>query len=457
MIANLAQELNDEETLRELYLLTRRRHVDGRARQPDRVEGAAAARALRAHAWRSTVAAPTSAGPHDVEQTALVARRKKRVAELIGEPEDDAGRLVRVAARSLRRADAAARDRARTCSCRAAARGRSPSRSCIARARRSATSPSAPTTRPACLSKIAGVLVAHRIDVLQAQINTRGAARRRASSKRSTSSPRAIATAAPSPTPARWKRVEDDLARVLGGEATVEQVIEERRDKSSLPERVVPKVRTEIKVDNEVSSDFSVVDVYTQDRLGVLYTITRTLADLRARHPPVEGRHRSAPRRRRLLRARARRRQARRPSRRRGASSRSARRSAACRRAHPPTHERASCARRRPASTAATPSPRASAPSAARRTRPTASRSARLLGDLFEELFQLESRLWRSLWTLFRRPGLLDARVQRRAARLVHDAAAPVPHRQRHLLLRRQLHAAARCRAEHVSVRRLAR
>jgi Protein of unknown function (DUF3667) len=32
----------------------------------------------------------------------------------------------------------------------------------------------------------------------------------------------------------------------------------------------------------------------------------------------------------------------------------------------------------------------------------------RLVGDLFEELFQLESRLWRSLWTLFRRPGLLS-------------------------------------------------
>jgi hypothetical protein len=31
----------------------------------------------------------------------------------------------------------------------------------------------------------------------------------------------------------------------------------------------------------------------------------------------------------------------------------------------------------------------------------------RLVGDLFEELFQLESRLWRTLWTLFRRPGLL--------------------------------------------------
>ena len=31
----------------------------------------------------------------------------------------------------------------------------------------------------------------------------------------------------------------------------------------------------------------------------------------------------------------------------------------------------------------------------------------RLLGDLFEELFQLESRLWRSLYNLFRHPGKL--------------------------------------------------
>jgi len=80
--------------------------------------------------------------------------------------------------------------------------------------------------------------------------------------------------------PARWQKVESDLTRVLSGTADVEQVIAERREKSSLPERVVPQVRTEIDVDNDVSADFSVVDVSTQDRLGVLYTITRTLAQL---------------------------------------------------------------------------------------------------------------------------------------------------------------------------------
>jgi len=62
---------------------------------------------------------------------------------------------------------------------------------------------------------------------------------------------------------------------------SVEELIEDRRERSSLPERVVPQVRTEIEVDNDVSADFSVIDVYTQDRPGVLYTITRTLARLR--------------------------------------------------------------------------------------------------------------------------------------------------------------------------------
>jgi [protein-PII] uridylyltransferase len=68
---------------------------------------------------------------------------------------------------------------------------------------------------------------------------------------------------------------------VLSGQVAVEALIEERREKRSLPERVVPQVRTEIEVDNDVSAEFSVIDVYTQDRPGVLYTITHTLARLK--------------------------------------------------------------------------------------------------------------------------------------------------------------------------------
>jgi [protein-PII] uridylyltransferase len=127
---------------------------------------------------------------------------------------------------------------------------------------------------PGLLAKIAGVLLANRIDVLDAQINSR-------------SSGEALDVfttrdryGRPITDEKRWQRVEEDLRAVIAGEVSVELLVAERRDKSGLPERVTPAVRTEIEIDNEISVDFSVVDVYTQDRLGVLYSITRTLSSL---------------------------------------------------------------------------------------------------------------------------------------------------------------------------------
>ncbi|MEZ4256021.1 MAG: hypothetical protein R3A78_09985 [Polyangiales bacterium] len=41
--------------------------------------------------------------------------------------------------------------------------------------------------------------------------------------------------------------------------------------------RKTPDVRTEVVVDNAVSRHFTVVDVFTKDRLGLLYDIARAL------------------------------------------------------------------------------------------------------------------------------------------------------------------------------------
>jgi [protein-PII] uridylyltransferase len=78
----------------------------------------------------------------------------------------------------------------------------------------------------------------------------------------------------------RWKRVSDDLAAVLAGTQDVVALIEARREKGWLPTRVTPAVTTDIEIDNIVAQDFTVVDVYTQDRPGVLHAITRTLDEL---------------------------------------------------------------------------------------------------------------------------------------------------------------------------------
>jgi [protein-PII] uridylyltransferase len=135
---------------------------------------------------------------------------------------------------------------------------------------------------PGLLSRLCGVLVAHRLDILAAQIASRvregqvgevidvfyvrdrdgsGLTARKAGGKD------------------RFAGVAGDFADVVSGRKSVETLVLERgRARGALPPRVTPKVMTEVEVDNEVSADYTVIDVYTQDRLGVLYAITRALA-----------------------------------------------------------------------------------------------------------------------------------------------------------------------------------
>ena len=79
---------------------------------------------------------------------------------------------------------------------------------------------------------------------------------------------------------ARWRRIVADLERVMAGLASVEDVVEARSERSTLAPRLRPPVATEIEVDNQVSTDFTVIDIYTLDRLGVLHAICSTLERL---------------------------------------------------------------------------------------------------------------------------------------------------------------------------------
>jgi [protein-PII] uridylyltransferase len=134
---------------------------------------------------------------------------------------------------------------------------------------------------PGLLARLCGVLLANRLDILAASITSR---------QRSAKTGEAIDVfylrdrpgERPAEPEARWRRVADDFARVFERGESMDVLLAERaaREKSTLPPRVTPPVLTEIEVDNEVSADYTVIDVYTQDRLGVLYAITRTLAAL---------------------------------------------------------------------------------------------------------------------------------------------------------------------------------
>jgi [protein-PII] uridylyltransferase len=276
MIANLAQELGDEESLRELYLLT---VADMSMVAPDNLTEWKE-QLLRELYSRTMAFYRRGADLGGSDQSAIVAKRKKRVAELIGEPE---ARLADWFGSLPDRYVTLTQPRQMMRDVKLSRRRKGPvAVEVVHRPRRGVSDLTVcADDAPGLLAKIAGVLLAHRIDVLQAHINTRvdPSAGGRVVEALDTFTTR-DRYGRPITDAARWKRVEDDLARVLSGAADVEQVIDERRERSSLPARVLPRVRTEIKVDNDVSSDYSVVDVFTADRLGVLYTITHTLAAL---------------------------------------------------------------------------------------------------------------------------------------------------------------------------------
>ncbi len=76
------------------------------------------------------------------------------------------------------------------------------------------------------------------------------------------------------------ERVIADLSRVLQGENTVEALMAEPRTGKYVRDRI-PRYRpTRVVFDNTVSSRCTVVDIFTYDRIGLLYDITSALTTL---------------------------------------------------------------------------------------------------------------------------------------------------------------------------------
>jgi len=130
---------------------------------------------------------------------------------------------------------------------------------------------------PGLLAEVAGVLHANRIDVLDAAIYSREAIGGDPAEALDIFLVR-DAYGRPVVDDARWKKIRDDLEAVISGRVKVETLLGSRsRSSDSLAAWKVPEVPTEIRIDNQGSRDFTVVEVITGDRPGVLYTIALTL------------------------------------------------------------------------------------------------------------------------------------------------------------------------------------
>lgn len=122
-------------------------------------------------------------------------------------------------------------------------------------------------------SKITGVMAANGINILGAQINTSRDGIALDVLQVNSSIGGVIEEEG------KWKRVERELREVLHGGLALEDLVRRCRP-SLLDRRAVPTVPTRVDIDNEVSDEFTVIDVNAQDRIGLLYDITRTLTDL---------------------------------------------------------------------------------------------------------------------------------------------------------------------------------
>lgn len=127
---------------------------------------------------------------------------------------------------------------------------------------------------PGLFSMITGVMAANGMNILGAQIHT--SSNGKVLDVLQVNAPQGFIITEPS----RWERMEDDLRQVIQGEIQVQALVEKRRTPSLLIEKVKPRFPTIVEIDNEVSDDYTVIDIYTHDKVGLLYCISSTLTKL---------------------------------------------------------------------------------------------------------------------------------------------------------------------------------
>ncbi|HZR83112.1 MAG TPA: [protein-PII] uridylyltransferase [Candidatus Binatia bacterium] len=79
---------------------------------------------------------------------------------------------------------------------------------------------------------------------------------------------------------ARWQRTRDLLAAVLSGRQVLADLMARAERPGILDRRYERRVATEVVVDNGVSDAYTVLDIYTHDRVGLLHRIAKVLYEL---------------------------------------------------------------------------------------------------------------------------------------------------------------------------------
>ncbi len=128
---------------------------------------------------------------------------------------------------------------------------------------------------PGLFSLITGVMAGHSINILGAQIHTR----KTGAVLDVLQVNSAIGDVVDNE--AKWQRVENDLIAAIEGRIYVADLVEKAQAPTYLQgTREKPKRPNKVEFDNEVSDRYTVLDIFANDKVGLLYDITRTLNEL---------------------------------------------------------------------------------------------------------------------------------------------------------------------------------
>ena len=127
---------------------------------------------------------------------------------------------------------------------------------------------------PGLFSKITGVMAANGINILGAQIHTSTNGKALDILQVNSSQGFVITDEG------RWQSVQEDMRKILEGKVNIAEFVNRKQRSTFLGEKPKPRFPTKVEIDNEVSEDYTVIDIYTHDKVGLLYRITSTLTGL---------------------------------------------------------------------------------------------------------------------------------------------------------------------------------
>ncbi|HYZ90459.1 MAG TPA: HD domain-containing protein, partial [Myxococcales bacterium] len=124
--------------------------------------------------------------------------------------------------------------------------------------------------RPGLLALFSAALAANGIDILAAEVN---------SLEDGIALDQFIVRepGGGAPAPGRWQAAHADLLRLLSGAEDPHRLVQRRLRRASWAASAAPEVATKVRVDNVSSAECTILDVFTQDRPGLLHAIADAL------------------------------------------------------------------------------------------------------------------------------------------------------------------------------------